>query len=102
MAPDFVVEGTHRLALQIQVEIHVKFAIAPGIAPDRCRRRFRPTAGVAEKVGHMRLIEPDQPVEASRLRCRCRIGCRLDRALLGNRRPLADGPWRQIREHRGV
>src|SRR5229473_1062654 len=38
MAPDFVVEGAHRLTLQVEIEIHVEFASLAEIAPD-CRRR---------------------------------------------------------------
>lgn len=96
MAPYFVVEGTHRLALQVQVEIDVELAITPGIAPNRRRRRFCPTAGVAEKTDHMRLIEPDQPVEAPHLSGRCRVWQWLNRSLLRQSAALSRCRWREI------
>jgi hypothetical protein len=100
MAPNFVVEGTHRLALQVQVKIHIKLAIATGIAPDRCRRRFRTTAGITKQLHHMRLIEPDQPVEASRLRWWCNLRRGLGWALFRQRRSLSRGPRWQVGQDR--
>src|SRR5215469_7794087 len=102
MAPDFVVEGTHLLALQVQVEVDVELAITPGIAPDRRRWRLRAAARVTQKVHHMRLVKPDQPVETACLRRwrRRRLGYRLERTLFRTRHALAGSSRRQIRQHR--
>src|SRR5258708_8461338 len=65
MAPDFVVEGAHRLTLQVEIEIHVEFASLAEIAPDRRRRRFGALPRLAQQRRQARLIEPDPPGEAA-------------------------------------
>src|SRR5690348_17965514 len=64
MAPDFIVEGPHRLALQVQVEIDVELALLANIPPNEggCRLRLLPV--LAHQRDEMRLVEPDDPLEA--------------------------------------
>jgi hypothetical protein len=68
MAPDFVVEGSHRLALDFEIEIDVEFTGLAYIAPDCGRRRLRPLARLTQHSREVGWIEPDQPIEPGR-RC---------------------------------
>src|SRR6185437_1006292 len=66
MAPDFIVEGTHGLTLQVQIEVNVNFAVVIAVAPDRRRRRLGAAARLAQQFRYRRLIETDQLIRTAR------------------------------------
>jgi hypothetical protein len=89
------VEGAHRLALQVEIEIDVELASLAIIAPDGRRRRLGPLPRFAQERGQPRLIKPDQPVEAAGRRCRDgRLGQTYRHRRHRGRRRLARRRWR--------
>src|SRR5262249_49309157 len=61
-----VVQRTHDLTLQVEVEVYLKLAIPPGVAPNGCGCRLRALAGLPEQGLGGRLVEPDQALRLGR------------------------------------
>src|SRR6266700_5130463 len=55
-----IMQRAHDLALLVEVEVYLKLATPPGIAPNGCGRRLRALVGLAQQTRGRWLVEPDQ------------------------------------------
>src|SRR5262249_57990673 len=76
IASDFILQRSHYPVLQIQIEVHVDFAVACRIVPDRRRRCFGALPRLTQPTLRVALVEADDLLWVDRLARRFPVGVR--------------------------